>query len=120
MSTDHRKTWERYTESWKVASPEQKQALLDGSVSPRCVYTDPLTRAEGWSQLIAYMVDFHRQMPGGHFVTRHFAAHHQRSLARWDMLDGAGKVIGDGSSYGEYDETGLLLAMTGFFETPPR
>lgn len=77
-----------------------------------------LTRTEGWDGLLQYMVDFHRQVPGGHFVTEQFIAHHSKSVARWTMRNGLGAVIGDGVSYGEYDDEGRLTSMTGFFETP--
>jgi len=54
-------------------------------LAPDCVYTDPLTKAKGWDELAAYMTAFHDQIPGGHFVTQQFFAHHQRSVARWTM-----------------------------------
>jgi hypothetical protein len=64
------------------------------------------------------MASFHEQIPGGHFVTEQFFAHHGRSVARWKMLSGAGLPLGEGISYAEYDEQQRLVAMTGFFETP--
>lgn len=119
MTADEMKaTWELYVTSWKVATSEEKRALYERCLVPNCVYTDPLTRAQGWDALLAYMVDFHRQIPGGHFVMKDFSAHHGRSLAHWNLVDGQGVVRGDGVSYGEYGEQGKLAAMTGFFEVP--
>jgi hypothetical protein len=68
--------------------------------------------------LISYMLDFHRQVPGGFFKTTSFQAHNARSLAAWQMCDGEGAVIGVGASYAEYGADGKLSAMTGFFDVP--
>jgi hypothetical protein len=63
------------------------------------------------------MLDFHRQIPGGHFVTTWFLAHHQCSIAKWEMRNGENIVIGEGISYGTYNDEQKLLSMTGFFKT---
>jgi hypothetical protein len=120
MNQDKRATWEVYVSAWKAASAQTKADVLRQSVSPACVYKDPLTIATGHDELIAYMLAFHQQVPGGHFVTMYFLAHHDVSVAKWNMLSGDGTVIGDGVSYGQYNEQGALIAMTGFFETPPQ
>lgn len=117
--TNYRETWERYVSAWKAPSRPEKLAALEASVEITCSYRDPLAVATGRDQLVAYMLDFHRQVPGGHFTTTHFQAHHDRSIAKWNMVDGSGRVIGDGISFGEYTADGRLRAMTGFFEAPP-
>jgi hypothetical protein len=116
MSQDQRAVWERYVASWKAESAEQKSALYEMSLRPDCVYTDPLVQAKGWAALLAYMLDFHKQIPGGHFVTEAFTSHHGRSLASWTMRSADGTTIGTGTSYAEYDSSDRLISMTGFFE----
>jgi hypothetical protein len=116
---EHRAVWERYVESWKVESVAAKRELYETCLSRSCVYTDPMTVAKGWDALADYMVDFHRQIPGGRFVTEQFFAHHGRSIARWRMVAADGTTLADGMSYAEYDEGGKLVAMTGFFAPPP-
>lgn len=116
--SNHQDTWERYVASWKAETEEEKRALYDQSLSPTCVYTDPLKVARGWDELVTYMREFHQQIPGGHFITERFIAHHDRSIAHWRMCNAAGDKLGDGVSYGEYDSSGKLVAMTGFFEVP--
>jgi hypothetical protein len=113
-----RDVWESYTESWRVASVAEKRRLYETCLSPACIYTDPTTVAAGWDQLEAYMVGFHAQVPGGHFVTDVFFAHHGCSIARWRMLGADGAQLGEGTSYGEYDAEGKLVVMTGFFAVP--
>jgi hypothetical protein len=117
IMTDAKRTiWETYASAWKAAAADDKLAALRASVEPACVYRDPLTTAAGHGPLVDTMLGFHQQMPGAHFVTTYFLAHHDRSMARWNMVDGAGQVVGDGVSFGEYSDRGLLVAMTGFFE----
>lgn len=108
-------TWETYVAAWKTASPAERQALFAQSLDPECVYNDPNAQTCGWRALIAYMDAFHQQVPGGYFQTKTFEAHHQQSLVTWNMMDGKGQVIGDGTSYGKYNDDGKLVAMTGFF-----
>ena len=116
MDHDLRTVWETYVSAWKVETSAEKAAILATCLMPSCVYTDPLTQAEGWDELVSYMLSFHQQVPGGHFVTEYFLAHHGRSIARWKMLNGEGQLLGEGTSYGEYDAQRRLVAMTGFFE----
>jgi hypothetical protein len=72
MSAEQKAVWERYVASWSAQSATEKERLFAGCLAPDCVYTDPLTRAQGWLELAAYMVEFHRQVPGGHFVGGNF------------------------------------------------
>lgn len=45
-------------------------------------------------------------------------SHHGRSVAKWKMLNADAVPIGEGISYGEYDDENRLVSITGFFETP--
>jgi hypothetical protein len=111
--------WDVYSSAWKAQGAAAKKALLARSVVANAVYRDPLAECPGHDALVAYMLEFHKQVPGGHFETTYFLAHHGRSIAKWNMMDGNGKKIGDGVSYGEYGSDGQLVAMTGFFDPPP-
>jgi SnoaL-like domain len=111
--------WETYASAWKAQGAAAKRAVLARSVAADAVYRDPLAECQGHDALIAYMLEFHNQVPGGHFETTYFLAHHGRSVAKWHMLNGDGHKIGDGVSYGEYRPDGQLMAMTGFFDVPP-
>lgn len=115
---DHQHTWETYTSSWKAGTKEEKQALFEKSLIPECQYNDPLTLTQGWDELQVYMLDFHQQIPGGHFVTTYFLSHSDKSIARWEMRSANEAVLGEGISYGEYNTAGKLVTMTGFFEPP--
>ena len=111
-------TWNTYTSAWKATSTQAKAAALRASTSTTCEYRDPLAHTAGHDALIEYMRSFHAQMPGGYFETTYFLAHHNRSISKWNMCAGDGTIVGEGISYGEYDEQGKLQSMNGFFETP--
>lgn len=118
MTNDHKKTWETYVAAWRNPSEAEKRAALQQAVAETAEYRDPLAEAKGHDSLIGYMLTFHQQAPGAYFATTYFLAHHDRSIARWNMVDQQGNVLGDGISYGQYGSDGKLVAMTGFFEVP--
>ena len=118
MNNDLAKTWNTYTTSWKEPTEAGKRKLFEQSLASDCKYTDPLAATKGWDELLNYMRDFHRQIPGGYFETTYFLAHHNQSISRWQMKNSSGEAIGEGISYGVYDPSGRLTSMTGFFETP--
>jgi len=116
MNNNFETTCETYTSSWRAGTETEKRELFSQSLADNCVYNDPLAKANGWDELSQYMTEFHKQVPGGHFVTTSFMSHNNKSVVTWEMKTGDNTVIGDGISYGEYNEQGLLTAMTGFFE----
>jgi len=116
QAINYRDSWNRYAKIWKLEGTEAKLEACAEILVPSVVYTDPLTQRNGWHDLAAYMVEFHQQVPGGHFVTKAFKAHSGRSVAQWEMVNGDGTVMGNGTSYAEYRADGKLTAMTGFFD----
>ena len=118
MNKDIKQTWETYVKSWKVETAEEKHALLKQCMSSNNKYNDPVIQTNGQTALTEYMLDFHQQIPGGHFVTTYFLAHSNKSIARWEMRNNEGQKITDGISYAEYNENGKLISETGFFELP--
>lgn len=118
MMTDRKSTWEAYVRMWKPSDAAEKRALAEGVLADGCVYTDPVTQTTGLDELVAYMLSFNEQFPGCCFETTYFLEHHDRSIVRWNMVDAEGNVVFDGMSYGAYDSSGSLQAMTGFYEMP--
>ena len=117
MSYDYEKIWGTYTSSWKAESAADKRAIFKTCLDEKCIYNDPLIKTVGWDELVTYMLDFHKQIPGGHFNTHYFLAHSDQSIAKWEMKNGENVVVGEGISYGKYNDSGKLISMTGFFET---
>jgi len=117
MSQNFNKIWEIYTSAWKAETSDDKRNIFETCLDAGCEYNDPLVVTIGWDELITYMLDFHKQVPGGHFVTNYFLSHHNQSIAKWEMKNGEELVIGEGISYGKYNKSGKLISMTGFFES---
>ena len=115
--TDFRKTWEVYARSWGEGNEKMRTDLYTESLDPGCVYADPQTERTGWEELAEWMTEFQRQFPGGYFETVYFQAHHGKSIAHWEMKDADGITLDQGTSFGEYTDSGKLIRMTGFYKT---
>ncbi len=120
QGNSRRDVWETYAQAWSRVDQARRQQLLEQSVSPECIYTDPLIQVQGHDALSNYMESFQKNTPGRTFVTTNFQEHHDQSLAQWNMADGEGKVLSPGTSFARYDADGRLKQMTGFFAPPER
>ena len=118
MNNQLQATWEQYVSSWKAQSLADKKAIFENCLAPSCQYTDPLGKTKGWDELSQYMLNFHAQVPNAYFVTTYFLSHNHKGIAKWEMTNDEGVILGDGVSYGEYNDEGKLTAITGFYETP--
>ena len=108
--------WNTYQSAWSGVSDGERQQMLDDSVSPDCVYTDPSSVSRGHRELTAKMQATQRNFPGARFRNDKFAQHHGQAVSNWTMLDGNGSAIFTGTSYARYGDDGRLALMTGFFE----
>ena len=115
MVNDLESVWEVYTSSWKAESKDEKRAIFARCLDVRCEYNDPNKKTKSWDEFLDHMLGFHEQVPGGHFVTKQFMTHNNQSIARWEMKNGDHAVIGEGISYGKYQDGGKLISITGFF-----
>ena len=116
MNETIKETWETYALSWKVKTLQEKQDFFEKCLDRNCHYSSPIINTKGWDALSAHMLDFHQKVPGGYFETTYFQEHNNRSIARWNLLNGDDVVLGDGISYCEYNDDGKLKTMAGFFE----
>jgi len=118
MEHNFKEIWETYVSSWNAETAKEKQRLFEQCMDTSFRYNDPVVNIQGWGDLTQYMLDFHQQIAGGHFVTQYFLAHSNKSIARWEMRAGDNTVLGEGISYAEYNDQGRLISETGFFDTP--
>ncbi|MGB7816636.1 MAG: nuclear transport factor 2 family protein [Methylotenera sp.] len=117
-SNSQKHTWKIYSLSWSEVDVSKRLQLFEQSLSPDCVYTDPLIQTSGYVQLSDYMTELQKNVPGVKFIITDFESHHDRSLAHWNMVDGNGNLFIQGASYGLYGVDGRLTQMTGFYEPP--
>jgi hypothetical protein len=69
MRNDKQTTWEKYASAWIEVTATGKADARRQSVAATCVYKDPATISTGHDELVACMLAFRQQMPGGYFVT---------------------------------------------------
>ena len=107
-------TWEIYMRCWSETNHVIRNQLMEQVLIIDCTDTDAYSHVEGREQLSDYMDDFQKKVEGIKFIATHFVAHHNQSLAHWDMLDGNGNLITKGASFAMYDKDGRLTQMNSF------
>jgi SnoaL-like domain len=115
---DRLKTWNLYQSAWGPIGVEERRSLLERSVAQHCVYTDPASQTHGLDELAARIDQSQARFPGARFRNDSFLEHHDQALFHWTMYDGNDDVFVHGSSFGRFDDQGLLVQMTGFFKAP--
>jgi len=75
-----------------------RQMLLDQSVDPTCVYTDPLVQCHELDELNVMYRSYQREYAGTSFRTTRFVEPNGRALADWDLIDGEGNAVVSGNS----------------------
>ena len=108
--------WNTYQAAWSGVSDNHRQRMLDDSVAPDCVYTDPVSVSRGHRELTAKMQATQANFPGATFRNDKFAHHHDQAISSWTMLNKDGDAIFAGTSYARFGDDGRLAQMTGFFE----
>ena len=111
-------TWKRYQAAWPDISTGERKELLQGSVAADAVYTDPTIECHGLQELMAKIAQSQEKTPGASFENTKFLCHHQQGLSNWTMRNGEGATVATGNSYTRFNDEGLLIQMTGFFELP--
>ena len=111
-------TWKRYQAAWSAISKEERAELLAGSVAQDAVYSDPTVVCNGLEELTAKIEQSQEKTPGALFQNTRFLTHHQQGMSEWSMLDARGATLATGSSYACFNDKGLLVQMTGFYELP--
>ena len=84
-------------------------------LAPDVTYADPQISLCGARELADYMSGFGNSFPGHAFRINVVKAHHDRSIARWDLVDAAGGTVFPGISFGVVGGDGRFLSLSGFF-----
>jgi SnoaL-like domain len=106
---------EVYASSWGPLTNDARRATFEACLHEDFVYTDPNIRTVGYDELATYMGGFQQQVPGGGFINRDVANHHDSLLLHWDMTGPDGAVLSPGASFGTVHSDGRLASMTGFY-----
>lgn len=111
-----KKQWKLYAETWSLPE-EERLSRLKQLITADVTYTDPTISLADPEALSNYMGKFQIDMPGGRFVITEAYKHHGQSLAYWQMLDGEGKAMMNGTSHAHLSDEGKFQSLTGFFRT---
>lgn len=113
-------TWKRYQAAWSNISLDERKTLLDSSVAPDAAYSDPTSECSGLEELMAHIGKSQAKTPGASFENTKFLSHHGQGMSNWTMKNGQGATVATGTSYARFNDKGLLVQMTGFFELPAK
>jgi predicted ester cyclase len=111
--------WRTYARCWS-ASDIDRASCLNPQVSDDVQYRDPNIEVRSRDELSSYMAGFQSAFPGHRFEIDSVAAHHNRSVARWRQVDGAGCVVWEGISFAAHGDDGRFRDITGFFVPAPK
>ncbi len=106
--------WPRYAKIWSSEATLRASELKD-CLAENATYCDPSGLLTGRTALSDYMGGFQENVPGGRFEILQVIDHHDRSLARWALLNGEGATLQLGASFATHDAQGRLKAISGFF-----
>lgn len=106
--------WYRYAKIWSSDAAMRESELQD-CLADNATYCDPGNELSGRAALSDLMGGFQNQVPGGRFEILQVIDHHDRSLARWALLNGDGVNLQHGASFATHDDKGRLKSINGFF-----
>jgi hypothetical protein len=106
--------WNRYAMIWSMEG-ERRAAEMAACLVPDVTYTDPQVSVGGLQKFADYMDGFRRQFPGHSFRIKAVVTHHDRSLARWEMVNADGAAISPGISFAIISSDGKFVALNGFY-----
>jgi hypothetical protein len=111
----HEQLWNAYMSAFGAVEADERERLLEQSVSDNVVFTNPGGEGETRAGLIKHIEDFQNKMPGCHFKTDRLINHHGESLAVWSMYKQDGAKVATGYNFVQYGADGRFSYMAGFF-----
>lgn len=108
--------WNTYQAAWAAISDQERHGMLETSIVPDVIYTDPSSISRGYDELTSKMRATQENFPGATFRNDKFQSHHDQAVSQWTMLDGGGQPIYKGVSYARFARDARLESMIGFFE----
>jgi hypothetical protein len=115
--TDFRILVENYLAAFAAPAPAEQQRLLQASVAPEIVFTNPGVNGQGFSTLLAHIAGFQQKFPGGRFRLNWVRHQHGQMLAEWTQLDQQGVELLTAHSYAQVNDAGRLTHWAGFWQT---
>lgn len=112
-------TVDQYCLAWSCEDHATREQLLLASMSPLARYCDPNTAADlSLTELQAHIAGVVARRPGARVVrTSRVDGHHNYGRFLWGVELPDGTMLPESIDFIEWDASGLLLRVTGFFGT---
>lgn len=107
--------WNAYAAAFSATDQDERERLLQQSVSDDVVFTNPGGEGQTRGGLSAHIGNFQKSMPGAYFATDRILAHHGELLVIWTMHKQDSTKVATGYNFIRADPDGRFSYMAGFF-----
>lgn len=109
------KIWKDYLKSYSDVSSDERQQLLQATVSEDIISSNPGEESRGLEAVIAHVNQFQQRMPGAYFTLNKLFFHHDQVLAEWTLFKSDATPLRTAYTYGLFNDQAKLKQLTGFF-----
>lgn len=107
--------WNAYMLAFGSDQSEERERLLQQSVSGDVIFTNPGGNGKSRATLSAHIADFRAKMPGMYFGTDKVFVTQGELLAVWSMYKPDNTKVATGYNFVRLDQAGHFEYMAGFF-----
>lgn len=109
-----------YGEAWTEPDPARRAELLERAWADDGVYCDPTTTVSGRAAMERHIAGFGARLPGCTIVvTSAIDAHDGYARFGWEIRDGSGAAVGEGTDFAVLGPDGRIQRIVGFFGPLP-
>ena len=106
--------WNSYMAAFGAIAEDERERLLEGSVSEDVIFTNPGGDGKSRAGLIAHIEKFQKANPGAYFSTEKLYAQADKLLAIWSMYKQDGTKVATGYNFVRPNQDGRFSYMAGF------
>jgi hypothetical protein len=107
--------WNAYAAAYGATAEDERERLLEESVSDDVIFTNPGGEGKSRTGLSAHIANLQKSMPGAYFSTDRLLVHHGELLAIWSMHKQDGTKVATGYNFVRPGQDGRFAYMAGFF-----
>jgi hypothetical protein len=107
--------WNAYMAAFNATADDERDRLLEQSVSDDVIFTNPGGEGNSRAGLSAHIAKFQKGNPGAYFSTDKLYPQTDKLLAIWSMHKPDGTKVATGYNFVRPDHDGRFSYMAGFF-----
>jgi hypothetical protein len=116
MSTETlEQRWSEYMAAFGTVAEDERERLLERSVSEDVIFTNPGGEGKSRAGLSAHIATFQKGNPGAYFSTEKVYAQTDKLLVVWSIYKRDGTKVATGYNFVTPDRDGRFNYMAGFF-----